>query len=74
MYYLEQTDPRFAAAGRKGGRAGAPARVLLGRGDRFEELRPGKGYLHLRRGDVIAFVGAGGGAFGRAPSSRRVES
>jgi N-methylhydantoinase B len=71
MYYLEQTDARFAAEGRQGGRPGARARVLIGREGRFRELRPGKGYLHLRRGDVIAFVGAGGGGFGRPRSGRK---
>jgi N-methylhydantoinase B/oxoprolinase/acetone carboxylase alpha subunit len=29
-----------------------------------EEELPGKGYVHLHRGDVIAFVGAGGGGYG----------
>jgi N-methylhydantoinase B/oxoprolinase/acetone carboxylase alpha subunit len=30
-----------------------------------EEL-PGKGYVHLARGDVISFVSAGGGGYGAA--------
>jgi N-methylhydantoinase B len=66
MYYVEQLDARFAAAGRDGGKSGAPARILLRRanGD-WEELERGKGYLRLARGDTISFVGAGGGGFGR---------
>jgi len=66
MYYAEQTTPAFAAAGRKGGAPGASARVTLRRaGSDHEELLPGKGYLRLRRGDVVSFVGAGGGGYGR---------
>ena len=34
-----------------------------------EERLPGKGYIHLHRGDVISLVGAGGGGFG-APAGR----
>jgi N-methylhydantoinase B len=66
MYYIEQTQPAFAAAGLAGGNPGATAKVLLRRAgvDAWEEL-PGKGFLRLRRGDVIAFVGAGGGGYGR---------
>jgi N-methylhydantoinase B len=65
MYYIEQVNPAFAAAGRAGGKAGAPARVLLRRAgdDAWHEL-PGKGFLRLARGDVISFVGAGGGGYG----------
>lgn len=65
MYYVEQRDPRFAARGREGGGAGAGGRALVRRAGStaFEEL-PGKGYIHLYRGDVISFVGAGGGGFG----------
>jgi N-methylhydantoinase B len=65
MYYVEQADRRFAPAGRAGGGAGAAARVLLRRAgaDRDEEL-PGKGYLHLRRGDVVTLISAGGGGYG----------
>jgi N-methylhydantoinase B len=67
MYYVEQRDPRFAARGREGGGPGAGGRALLRRaGEGSEEELPGKGYLHLYRGDVISFVGAGGGGFGRA--------
>jgi N-methylhydantoinase B len=65
MYYIEQTRPAFAATGLAGGESGATARVLLRRAGRgvWEEL-PGKGYLKLRRGDVVSFVGAGGGGYG----------
>lgn len=67
MYYVEQRDPRFAPAGRAGGGPGAPGRATLRRaGADAEENLPGKGYVHLRRGDVISFVGAGGGGYGRA--------
>ena len=67
MYYVEQRDPRFAPRGRAGGGPGAPGRATLLRAgaDAPEEL-PGKGYVHLRRGDVISFVGAGGGGYGTA--------
>ncbi len=66
MYYAEQTTPAYAAAGRKGGAPGAPARITLRRaGSDHGELLPGKGYLRLRRGDVVSFVGAGGGGYGR---------
>jgi N-methylhydantoinase B len=65
MYYVEQLDPRFAAAGRKGGGPGAPAGILLRRASgEWEPVERGKGYLHLARGDVVAFVGAGGGGYG----------
>jgi N-methylhydantoinase B len=65
MYYVEQRDPRFAPEGRAGGGPGAGGRATLRRAgtDTAEEL-PGKGYVHLRRGDVISFVGAGGGGYG----------
>ena len=72
MYYVEQLDPRFAAAGRRGGGPGAPGRGSLIRAARAGEWEPvarGKGYLHLARGDVVAFVGAGGGGYGRSRSS-----
>jgi N-methylhydantoinase B/oxoprolinase/acetone carboxylase alpha subunit len=67
MYSVEQRDPRFAPAGRAGGGPGRGGRATLRRAgsDVAEEL-PGKGYVHLRRGDVISFVGAGGGGYGRA--------
>ncbi len=67
IYYVEQLTPAFAPAGRGGGGRGAPARVLLRRAGEsgWTELRRGKGYLHLERGDTISFVGAGGGGFGR---------
>ena len=66
MYYVEQTRAALRGRGPRGRRPGRDRpRVLLrraGTGD-WEEL-PGKGYLHLRRGDVISFVGAGGGGYG----------
>jgi N-methylhydantoinase B len=65
MYYVEQRDPRFAPEGRAGGGPGQGGRATLRRaGSAVEEELPGKGYIHLRRGDVIAFVGAGGGGYG----------
>jgi N-methylhydantoinase B len=65
MYYVEQRDPRFAARGRDGGGPGAGGRALLRRAGsgELQEL-PGKGFIELRRGDVVTFVGAGGGGFG----------
>jgi N-methylhydantoinase B len=67
MYYVEQRDPRFAPEGRAGGGPGRGGRATLRRaGSAVEEELPGKGYVHLRRGDVISFVGAGGGGYGRA--------
>jgi len=68
MYYIDQTNPAFAAKGREGGGPGAAGRVFLVRDGREEPL-PGKGYLRLRRGDTVVFVGAGGGGYGR-PSER----
>jgi N-methylhydantoinase B len=66
MYYVEQRDPRFAPEGRAGGGPGRGGRATLRRaGSVVEEELPGKGYVHLRRGDVISFVGAGGGGYGR---------
>ncbi len=65
MYYLEQTVPAFAPAGRHGGARGAPARAWLRRSGAAEvEALPGKGYLYLRRGDVLTLVSAGGGGYG----------
>jgi N-methylhydantoinase B len=67
MYYVEQTNAAYAARGRDGGGAGMPARATLRRaGSDREEPLPGKGYIHLRRGDVLSLVGAGGGGFGAA--------
>jgi N-methylhydantoinase B len=63
-YYVEQTNPAFAARGREGGRPGATARVTVYRADGGEEPIPSKGYLRLRRGDVVSFISAGGGGFG----------
>lgn len=65
MYYVEQTVPAFAPAGRAGGGRGTPARAWLRRAgsDELEEL-PGKGYLDLRLGDVLTLVSAGGGGYG----------
>jgi len=71
MYYVEQRDPRFAARGRDGGGPGAGGRALLRRAGSSEEQElPGKGFIELGRGDVITFIGAGGGGFG-APGSGR---
>jgi N-methylhydantoinase B len=65
MYYVEQCDPRFAAQGREGGGPGAGGHAVLWRaGAAAPEELPGKGYIHLYRGDVISFIGAGGGGFG----------
>lgn len=70
MYYLEQTNPELAPLGREGGEVGAPARVRLRRpGQEWQEVRPGKGYLHLRRGDTVSFESAGGGAYGTRTGS-----
>ena len=71
MYYIEQLDRRFGAAGAAGGGAGAPAAVRLRpAGGSWRSLRRGKGYLHLGRGDTVSFVGAGGGGYGRPRPSR----
>jgi N-methylhydantoinase B len=67
MYYVEQTTAAFAARGREGGGAGSPGAVWVHRaGSERPETLPGKGYIHLRRGDVLSLVGAGGGGFGAA--------
>jgi N-methylhydantoinase B len=66
MYYIEQRNPRFTPQGRRGGEPGAPARVTIRRnGGTVEEELPGKDYIHMKRGDVISFTGAGGGGFGQ---------
>ncbi|MDX6521198.1 MAG: N-methylhydantoinase [Gaiellales bacterium] len=65
MYYVEQTVAAFAARGREGGGAGRAGRATLHRaGEGREQPLPGKGYIHLRAGDVLSLVGAGGGGFG----------
>ena len=65
LYYVEQTDPAHAAKGRDGGGPGAAGRAFLRRaGADADEQLPGKGYIHLYRGDVLSLVGAGGGGFG----------
>ncbi|HEU4976499.1 MAG TPA: hydantoinase B/oxoprolinase family protein [Baekduia sp.] len=70
MYYVEQRDPRYAPKGREGGGAGAPGRAFVRRaGSDVEQDLPGKGYIHLHRGDVIGFIGAGGGGFGAPDGS-----
>ena len=67
MYYVEQTVAAYGARGREGGGAGAPGRAAVVRaGSEREEPLPGKGYVHLYRGDVLTLVGAGGGGFGAA--------
>lgn len=64
-YYVEQTHPAFAAAGRAGGDAGAPGRVRLRRAGatEFTDLAC-KGYLHLSRGDTLSFESSAGGGYG----------
>jgi N-methylhydantoinase B len=75
MYYVEQTVPAFAAQGREGGGAGAPGGVSVRRaGSEQEEPLPGKGYIHLHRGDVLSLVGAGGGGFGPAGAGDRSDT
>jgi N-methylhydantoinase B len=69
MYYVEQTDPSYAAKGRAGGGPGRPGRAFVRRArSDAEEPLPGKGYIHLYRGDVLSLVGAGGGGFGAGGS------
>jgi N-methylhydantoinase B len=63
MYYVEQHDPRFTPRGREGGGSGSASAVRLWRDGAWQEL-PGKGYLLLRRDDVIRFESSGGGGFG----------
>ena len=72
-FYLEQTNATFAPRGREGGSPGAPAHAVLRRADGTEEPLPGKGYLRLRRGDIVSFVSAGGGGFGTAGRRRLQE-
>jgi N-methylhydantoinase B len=70
MYYVEQTNAAFAARGREGGGPGAPGRASIRRaGSAATEPIPGKGYIHLGRGDVLTLVGGGGGGFGAAPAN-----
>jgi N-methylhydantoinase B len=70
MYYVEQTNPAFAARGREGGGPGRPGGATVRRaGSEEEQTLPGKGYIHLRRGDVLSLVGAGGGGFGAVASA-----
>jgi N-methylhydantoinase B len=73
MYYVEQTNAAFGAHGREGGGTGAPGRATVVRaGSSGEQTLPGKGYIHLRRGDVLSLVGAGGGGFGAGGQTGRV--
>lgn len=72
-FYLEQTNATFAPRGREGGSPGAPAHAVLRHADGTEEPLPGKGYLQLRRGDIVSFVSAGGGGFGTAGRRRLQE-
>jgi len=70
MYYVEQTLPAHAAKGRDGGGNGAPGGASLRRaGEDVEQPLPGKGYVHLHRGDVLSLVGSGGGGFGPPASA-----
>ena len=65
MYYIEQTAPAYAAKGRDGGRTGSPGRATIRRaGSQAEESLPGKGWIQIAKGDVLSFVGAGGGGYG----------
>jgi N-methylhydantoinase B/oxoprolinase/acetone carboxylase alpha subunit len=65
MFYVEQTDARFAARGRDGGGDGAPGYAAIRRAATGQtEVVHGKGYVTLHEGDVIILVGAGGGGFG----------
>jgi N-methylhydantoinase B len=72
IYYVEQTNPAFAARGRDGGGPGAPGAILLRRAgsETFEQL-PGKGEVRMRRGDTLRLLGAGGGGYGLPASSDR---
>ena len=64
-YYVEQCRPEFAAKGRDGGGAGAPAVVRIRRaGEADFTTIPGKGYLQLRRGDTVSFTSSAGGGYG----------
>jgi N-methylhydantoinase B len=75
MYYVEQTTPGFAARGREGGGAGSPGAVWVRRaGSERAETLPGKGYIHLRRGDVLSLVGAGGGGFGSSADGAEAQA
>ncbi len=66
MYYSGQADPRFGAAGREGGGPGGPAEVRLRTvGDGQDKRISPKGDIELERGDVITFISAGGGGYGR---------
>ena len=70
MFYVEQTDARFAACGRDGGGDGAPGYAAIQRAATGEtEVVHGKGYVTLHEGDVIILVGAGGGGFGATDSA-----
>ncbi len=65
MYYVEQTNPRFAAKGREGGGDGAPGFAAIRYAGSDEMVRiHGKGSLALQAGDVLILAGAGGGGFG----------
>ena len=73
MYYVEQTNPAFAARGREGGGPGAPGAILLRRAgaDEFEQL-PGKGEVRMRTGDTLRLLGAAAAA--SAPPDKRPAS
>ncbi len=64
-HYVEQCRREFAAKGRAGGSAGAPAIVRLRRAGETEfSTIPGKAYLRYGRGDTISFTSSGGGGYG----------
>jgi N-methylhydantoinase A/oxoprolinase/acetone carboxylase beta subunit len=51
-------------------RVGPEGEVVVPLDPASVEAAAGKGYLHLRRGDTVSFVSAGGGGYGRARRRR----
>jgi N-methylhydantoinase B len=65
-YYVEQSRPEFTARGAEGGGSAEPATVRVRRSDGRWERLPSKGHLKMTKGEVISFVSAGGGGYGRS--------
>ncbi len=68
-FYAEQTDPRFAPGGVRGGTDAAPSRITLLDAQGKEMPVPQKTTMTLEPGWVVRIETSGGGGFG--PSSER---
>ena len=67
LVFLSVERVRFPAAGRIGGKAGAPGRIRIGSGPDL----PGKGELRVPAGETLIFETPGGGGFGDSDARDR---